>query len=261
MSDIPALKIVPGDIADLSTLTDEQLLQEIRDGIEMSARGIERAARAIVELERRGRDLSEFRRQTVHFLSLVAYKQLLPEVYLQFMGNGPWLRVIAQLPIPDQEKIASGKSLPMVVAGTGPTKWTTILVNPRDVQPAKIRQLIGPDGIRDEGEQIAWLESTAEATTKRKDRRKLGPIAIDRTAGILKVGQSKLTPAMVVNALSQLNGRPEPGGDTPRRLTVKLTEDEYRNLSIHAAADGAEPSDLARQAIALFGLMRKPAAV
>ena len=66
---------------------------------------------------------------------------------------------------------------------------------------------------------------------------------------------------MVVNALSQLNGRPESNADTPRRLTVKLTEDEYRNLSMHAAADGAEPSDLARQAIALFGLMRKPAAV
>ena len=119
---------------------------------------------------------------------------------------------------------------------------------------------IGPDGIRSEGEQIAWLESAAVETVKRKQRRTIGPITIDSGAGLLKVGHSKLTPAMVVNALAQLNHVKDDGEPTSRRLTVKLTEDEYRNLAMHAAADGSDPADLARQAVILFGLMRKPPA-
>lgn len=256
MSTAVALRMADDD--GLASLTNDQLRRMIREGIEMTARGITQAARAIVELEKRGEDLSEFRRQTVHFLSLVAYRQLLPEAYLQFMGMSQWLKAISQLPMPDQERIASGKTLPLVVAGTVGQKWTVLQVAPRDVQPAKIKQLIGPDGIRSEAEQIAWLESAAVETTKRKERRTLGPITIDRTAGVLKVGQSKLNPAMLVNALAQLNSVKSTDEPAARRVIVRLTEEEYRNLAMHAATDGVDPADLARQAVALFGLMRKP---
>jgi hypothetical protein len=95
--------------AQLRELSTEQLRQELIDRLGLTAESLLRTACLVAILEERGEDLSGLKIGLLDHLRKIAQGQLLPEIVVRFAGDGRLIRRIAELPIPDQQRILAGE--------------------------------------------------------------------------------------------------------------------------------------------------------
>jgi hypothetical protein len=99
-----------------------------------------------------GIGLSDMQIPILPYLMRLACGQILPEVLVQFHSR-PWhLRRIAALPLPDQERIVHGEPCTLMLPNGDHRAVPATLLNGYELS-----QVFGPDGIRDEAEQAAYL--------------------------------------------------------------------------------------------------------
>jgi len=94
------------------------------------------------------------------YLMRLACGQILPEVLVRFHSRPRHLRRIAALPMPDQEKIVCGEPCTLMLPNGDHRAVPATLLNGYELS-----QVFGPDGIRDEAEQAAYLR---EKTQRRR---------------------------------------------------------------------------------------------
>lgn len=106
--------------------------------------------------ERKGGDLQKLR---LHYLSLyrkVGSGQVHPDVVTKFIGNPTLIKKVVSLPMPDQERLVSGKvELVELVDGRYDTRR---IPNPLMLSAEQIQQVIASDHIRENNEQIIYLQ-------------------------------------------------------------------------------------------------------
>jgi hypothetical protein len=101
---------------DMDAMTSEELKDVILVETRITAASLLRTAFAVRILENRGEDLSGLHLGWLSSLRKIAYGQLLPKVVMHFNGLPLLIQKIASLPIPDQERLASGEPVPLVVS-------------------------------------------------------------------------------------------------------------------------------------------------
>lgn len=144
------------DEATLAKMSVAELRAGLSKSLGITVGGLIEAAVFVKELERRGEDLSDIRDSTLPNLRKIACGQLLPEMYLRLFGKSGILNRVATLPIPDQQKIASGVPIAVYLAdGSG----NHVLHRAEDMEPAMAQQVFAPGKIRNQSEQIAWLRA------------------------------------------------------------------------------------------------------
>lgn len=188
---------------DLQSLSEDELMDVIREGLQVSAYGLVRTAMAIKELESRGKDLSGFKISFLPFLRLVASGQLMVEVLVQFIEQPGIVRILSRLPLPDQKRIADGESIKLVVYGKD-GGFTSRMFPVKTMDLRQVRQCIGYDKIRTETEQIALLESQKTRARQKPKREVLGKFILDRERGGLIHRREFLTEQEIKAALSAL---------------------------------------------------------
>ena len=101
--DVPAV-VTTGDLApsEIAVATTEQLLDELRRSIQITAERIAYMAVIWVELEERGADLDPYRTTLTQVLPRVARGQIASAVVVRCLGNLTLLDRIARLPIEQQ---------------------------------------------------------------------------------------------------------------------------------------------------------------
>lgn len=177
--DLPE-KINPDD---LKKMSDEQLMEVISDSLAMSANGLQRAAEAIGELERRGRDLSEIRFGIMPLLRKIGSGQLMPQAVEKFAGKFTLLNKIAALPLSDQARIIGDE--PLAVARGKDGKFDSFSCTAANMAPDLIRLVFASDHIRTVEEQIAVLRARDSAQPKLVPD---GEIKLDRKRRGIVVG-------------------------------------------------------------------------
>lgn len=102
-------------------------------------------------------DISE---ETVNRFVLMGQKKLHPQLCL---SESPGVRRLRRLPYAVQEKYVANPVDLVIKDEDG--KATILKVDVRNLKPDQAAQVIGPDGIRTQAEQRAWMEEAAAKRT------------------------------------------------------------------------------------------------
>ena len=253
------------ELALVQAMPTEQLLEELRRGLELTVKQILRLSWIVRTLEERGQDLTGLRQKVgalLDYLRRVAHGQLLPEVVVRFAGSPMLVQAIAQLPTPDQQKLASGEKVTLVVPGTGDEGMTHRLLDPLQLSRDQVAQVFGKGRLRAEAEQIALLEDRRLKPAPARGSPAHGKCRADREKDGIVVNRTCSVPlADVLAALADLR---DPEGAAPPstsedgvKLLVLLTPNEHQRIRIAAArgGHGVTMQSLARQALRMAGLL------
>jgi hypothetical protein len=112
MNATTALTARPG--GDLDSMSDEELFDELRSNLTLTATHIARAAQAWWLLENRGHDLSKLRTGMSQYLSAVALGRLVPEAVVRLAGNGTAIRALTHLSLDQQREVLTRGSVSVV---------------------------------------------------------------------------------------------------------------------------------------------------
>lgn len=187
---------------DLLGATTEQLREELVRTLGLTASNLARMAQIVRVLEERGEDLEALHIGLLHHLRRIAYGQVLPEVVVRFAGRPFLIKVIGNLPIPDQCRIAAGE--PVAMATTDPVGVTTHrMVDPYIMTPGQAAQVFAADHIRDLSEQAVILDQKRSRKSARMPDR-IGQLRIDKERGGVMVGRYFVPQVDLAAALSIL---------------------------------------------------------
>lgn len=91
---------------------------------------------------------------------------LLPQAIQQFYPKPIMLNAVARMPIPTQAAIVRDEPLTVVRFDRGAKQIES--VPPSRLEARDVAQVFGPDGIRDEGQQVQWLRARVRPEVEAK---------------------------------------------------------------------------------------------
>ena len=174
-------------IRPLEKLDTDQLLKEYEQEKATTLKHVVRLAAIVLLLEERECDLSGVSIPGLDYVRKVAYGQLRPEVYARYAAHPRALRKIAALPIPDQRRMANDEPLKVVVIRpSGPTHR---MVPVNKMTNEQLNQTIAAGHIRDEVEQIGYLDDQANHVRARA-KQGVSPIVVSKKKrGVFVTGE------------------------------------------------------------------------
>ena len=181
MNDLAAACSISDDFArdDLTGLSKETLYQLLQKWSERTAQHFLKLAWIVLELESIGEDLSHVKLGIVHWLRLIGFGQLEPEVLVHFYGRDLLVKNISRLPRPDQAMLAAGGKVQMVVPGSPDTdRW----VDPLAMGKSDIDLAFAKNHIRTLAEQAAIIDEKKRRAL-RPAPEAVGDLIIDKEKG------------------------------------------------------------------------------
>lgn len=148
--------IVSGN-QDIATATDGQwLVEQLRESMEWSVRHIVRMAAIVRRLEELGIEIT-IDLAALPYLRLIAYGSLSPELFIALDGNMSLLRKAAELPAPDQERIARNEPIKVMELRDDGRAPTFRMIPPLSLSAKQVSQVFGHRRLRDDAEQVTYL--------------------------------------------------------------------------------------------------------
>jgi hypothetical protein len=237
---------------DLVAMTTDRLKGELANMLTSTAARLVRLAWVVRILEERGEDLSDLGLNLIPYLRRIAYGQMSAEAVVRFSGSPALMEAISMLPRPDQERIASGANVELVVR-RGDKEFDTRQCDPARLTRSQFRQIFAKGRVRDRAEQILYLEETTGKPAP--ERRTKGRLRPDAARGGFWVNRTFVPAADAVAALGALAGLDE-GDEVVREtpLVVKVSEAEHTSVGIASSRGRVSMSVLVRRALAAYGL-------
>ena len=188
----------------LQAMTESQLRSYLAERLRLTADNLMEMALVIRELDQRGVDLGELRISLLVYLRRIAYGQTLPEVVALLAGRRDLLQRVAFLPLPEQQRCIDEKGLTVVTGEVTNGQLDSRRRPLLDLEPWEVRQIFGPEGLRSELQQAAWLKGQAVRTTQQQQPRIERPtyvieknaLVINRPTRLTKRDLSKILAAM-----------------------------------------------------------------
>lgn len=207
-------------------MSTEALRGELARAIRVTAQSLVYLATIWQELEARGEDLSSLRTGLSAYLPLIASGHADPEAVVAFAGQHTLLRAVTQLPRDEQQRLAAGGSVRVVVQTPDGVEAEREL-SPTLLSAAEVRRVFAPGAVRSPTEQSRIMRLTQ--------------------------GRTRRAAAPPLNAMRAANIEPPPVGDEAKSVVVPMTAAEHEALKITAARLDLPIRDLARRII-LAGL-------
>ncbi|MEI8194742.1 MAG: hypothetical protein WCI73_02415 [Phycisphaerae bacterium] len=145
----------------LKEMSETELRSYLAQRLQFTADNLLEMALVIREFDQRGIDLSDLRLALLVYLRRIAYGQTLPQVVALLAGRRDLLQRVAFLPLPEQERCMGEKGLTVVTGELAQGEYDTRQRQLLDLESWEVRQLFGPDGIRNEFQQAVWLKGQA----------------------------------------------------------------------------------------------------
>lgn len=143
----------------LKEMSEMELRSYLAQRLQFTADNLMEMAMVIREFDQRGIDLSDLRLSLLVYLRRIAYGQTLAEVVALLAGRRDLLQRVAFLPLPEQQHCVDDKGLSVVTGELTSGEFDTRRRQILDLEPWEVRQVFGPNGIRNELQQAAWLKS------------------------------------------------------------------------------------------------------
>jgi hypothetical protein len=168
MSNTSALErpIAESDIEDyelgrISVENDPQtLIAELSECMAITVKTIVKIGAIIRRLEALEFDIESLKLPNINYFRRVAHGNMIPELFVSLVGAPMVLRKVSNLPIPDQQRIASGKPVKVILRG-----GDHMLIRVDDLTSEQARQVFASDHIRSDSQQAAWLAERSQNVT------------------------------------------------------------------------------------------------
>jgi hypothetical protein len=206
----------------LAALDTPSLRAELGRALRVTAESLVYLAAIWHELENRGEDLASLRTGLSAYLPLIASGRADPQAVVAFAGQPTLLRAIIQLPIAEQQRLAAGGTITIVIQ-TPEGEEAQREVSPTLLSAAETRRVFAPGVVRSPAEQSRMLR------VSRGRARRLPP----PSQATMRVAQIDLAPL---------------GADT-RQTNVLLSPHEHEALKIAAARVDLPIRDFIRRLI------------
>lgn len=239
---------------DLAAESSDQLKGRLAHLLGRSADDLREMASIVAELEHRGEDLSGLRLGIVDHLRRIAAGQLLPEVVVRFAGYPQLLRVVTALPLPDQQRLLDEGSVSLAVWREGRIEFRR--ADPLCLPPAQLRQVFAGDRLRNDAEQVSYLETQATPRPRRTQKR--GHVKADLQRGGVRIGRAFAPIGDVMEALADLRGmaKAETAEDDQwTQTSLRLTQAELRAVKTAAAQADTSVGEILRRALWTCGML------
>lgn len=180
--------------AEFAQLSDAALIEAAGQIAMTVAVGFVKLAAVVAIAEPRGIDLSDgipFVKPLFPHLRRIACGQLVADVLIYCSKKPGLVGPLAKLPVPDQQKLVAGQPVPVVTTQNG--QRTVLMMEPVNMGPAHVKQVFGPDGLRDEAQQVAWMDEQTRRQVCQVFPDRVGDFVFDRERGIVKVGKKEIT--------------------------------------------------------------------
>jgi hypothetical protein len=142
----------------LQTMSEADLRKYLASKLQLTAENLVELALVIREFDERGIDLGDLRISLLVYLRRIAYGQTLPEVVAQLGGRRDLLQRVAFLPLPEQQRCVDARGLALVTGEIAGGDYDTRCRQLLDLEPWEVRQLFGPNGLRNPMQQAVWLK-------------------------------------------------------------------------------------------------------
>ena len=182
---------------DLMSLDIPQLRMELTECLDTTRRTVIRMAAIVRRLEELGEDLSDLKLSVLRYIRRIAYGQMDAEVLVKFQGSPRILRIVSNLPLPDQQKLIESESVELLTGDGGDRRKVPLLA----MSGSEFRQAFSYDGIRDDAEQMSWLRNNKPSVVNHDKTR----LMVDRDRGGLVFGSRFFSQAEILEALRRLN--------------------------------------------------------
>jgi len=234
--------------SDLHAMPTETLKLELAKSLQITVENFQRMAFIIRELEERGEDLESLRISLLTYLRKIAHGQLAAAAVVRFASRPDLLARVSRLPLPDQEFLAQGGPIDLVVRQG--ESMTTRKLDPFTLERNQLAQVFDTDKIRSTSEQIALIESKPANTEK--TTRKPGSIRVDRERKGLILGRKFFSANEILEALSTISDQVEEAGE----MTVINIDSAYAKcIRIQAAKRDTTMRDLVTRCLRACGLL------
>lgn len=187
MSDLSTLP--PED--DLSCWSMEDLERGFLESLGLTAAALRRSASFLLEMERRGRDLSGLKNAMLPTVVSIARGTLLPEVVIAYIDRPRLMRLIGALPLSDQRRLVDGGTVDVVTIG--PNGKTTVQpMLPREMSKEHIGRAFGRGCLNTHSRQAVILAGEREAAA-RPFRDVVRGARLDHDLGSARIGNHTLS--------------------------------------------------------------------
>jgi hypothetical protein len=244
--------------SDLFRMSREELRAELAHSLDRTASELVRLAWIVRLLEERGEDLTDLKLDLVPYLRLIAYGQLSPGLVVRYGHSGALMKVARSLPMPDQDRLARGERVPMVVRKPD-GGFDQQMADPALMSPRQIAQVFAAGRVRSTEEQILVLRDQPAKPAKRK-KETVGRITITPVGDGIIVKGTFIPKSDLVEALAMM-ARPDESDDEPddspgrKPVVVQLTEQQHARLKDAADRGSTKMATLARRALAAYDLI------
>lgn len=193
------LIVAESRIAEIQTCTNVPLLTEwLGEATGITVTNVRIIAALVRRLEELGATI-EIDVPIMPFIKRIAYGNMIPELFVAFQGNGRLLNKAGSLPKPEQEKFANDEPI-KVMLPNGDHR----MIPPSCLSRREVSQLFGPNGMRTESEQLAWLRDQDEKARLRNSHNDEPSIVLDRKRGCLVVCGVSIPASDLLRYTSQL---------------------------------------------------------
>ena len=159
----------------------QSLVAELAECMSITVKAIVKIGAIIRRLEILEFDIGALKLPNLNYFRRVAHGKMIPELFVSLVGAPIVLRKVSYLPIPDQQRIASGKPVKVILRG-----GDHMLIRVDDLTNEQARQVFASDHIRSDSQQAAWLversqkvTSVASASVVMIDRKRHGIVVGD----------------------------------------------------------------------------------
>lgn len=188
----------------LKEMAETELRSYLAQRLRFTADNLMEMALVIREFDQRGIDLSDLRVSLLVYLRRIAYGQTLPEVVALLAGRRDLLQRVAFLPLPEQQRCIDENGLTVVTGEVANGQFDSRRRQILDLEPWEVRQIFGPDGLRNELQQAAWLKGQVVRAAQQQQPRLERPtyvieknaLVINRPTRLTKRDLSKILAAM-----------------------------------------------------------------
>lgn len=251
MTELKILKPA-SSIDNITELPTATLLEMLAAGLKGAADHMFQVSAIVVELERRGEDLSGLGSAMRKHLRLVATGSLLPEILVNYASRETILNQLAAMPIHEQKKILNDPTVTLMIGGE--PKQMKLLAIPYGA----VDQLFDSGRIRDNEEQAAFIQSRGKRKKVDSSARQL-KARPDHKRGGITVGNAFVPKAEVLLALSELAG-PLADVETLAEADIatggfKLSKAEKERLRAQEIKSGLSEWQLVRTALRAVGMI------
>jgi hypothetical protein len=218
--------------AELALKSVEELREEVKRLLGVTAENLVKLAAVVHELESRGEDISQLRLSILPSLRAIAGGKMLPEVVVKYAGRPTLLKHIEAIPIAQQKNLLERETV-FVVTTDDKNNFSEEEVRLAFLNQNQIRQVFSEDSLRSPAEQRAFIRSKSHKKVEKqevKPQRFYTPRA-DKEAKGIWVGKMFVTREDVIKALSDISGNlKELDADTAETITVRVTKEEKAKL-------------------------------